>query len=104
MKISQLQVSQKLARIKVQYHRFPGTNAVVAVAHDDNGFIYGTGVGSCIDPAEFDETIGQQVAHKNAMTQATDKVWEEEGILLREKMRIGKIESEYKNTNVKPTT
>lgn len=87
MKISQLQVTQKLARMKVQYHRFPGTHAVMAVMHDDNGFIYGTGIGSCIDPAEFDEEIGRQVAYRNASKQATDKVWEEEGILLRYEMR-----------------
>lgn len=86
MKISQLQVTQKLARMKVQYHRFPDTHAVVAVMHDDNGFIYGTGVGSCIDPSEFDEEIGRQVAYRNASKQATDKVWEEEGIILRHEM------------------
>jgi hypothetical protein len=87
MKISQQQVFNKLKRISVQFHRFPGTNAVVAVAHDDYGFIYGTGIGSCIDPAEFDEAIGRQVAEKNAMDQAVNKVWEEAGILLREELK-----------------
>lgn len=87
MKVDPKVIKAKLAKVEIQFHRFPKTNAVFAIAHDDTGFILGTGIGSSIDPKEFKITIGKKVAKEQALKNAEDKLWEIEGILLKEKLK-----------------
>ena len=92
MKVDANVVKEQLAKVQIQFHRFPNTYAVIAIAHDEKGFCLGTGVGACVDPTEFNEEIGKEVAKENALKVAEDKLWEIEGILLRE--RLNKITTE----------
>ena len=87
MKVDANVVKEQLAKVQVQFYRFPNTYAVIAVAHDEKGFYLGTGVGACVDPSEFNEEMGKSVAKDNALKAAEDKLWEIEGILLREKLK-----------------
>lgn len=91
MKVDASIVKEQLSKVQIQYHRFPNTYAVVAIAHDEKGFYLGTGVGACVDPAEFNEEIGKEVAKENALKAAEDKLWEIEGILLRERLNNTKV-------------
>jgi hypothetical protein len=43
------------------------------------GFKCGMGEASCVDPNNFDETIGRTVSHKRAEANATDTLWMLEG-------------------------
>lgn len=49
-----------------------------------NGYTV-TGQSACVDPANFDEAKGRELAHKDAL----GKVWPLEGYLLREKLVTG---------------
>lgn len=53
----------------VAYHRLGKTLTICVITNKD-GFTF-TGESACIDPANFDEKIGQEVAYANAV----DKMW-----------------------------
>lgn len=86
MKINPEVIKEALSKVKIHHHHFPNTFGIIAIATDEKGFILGTGVGACVDPSEFSYGIGLEVATKNAMKAAEDKLWEIEGILLRERL------------------
>jgi hypothetical protein len=67
--------------VPVQYHVFPGSNTTVCLITLKNGFTV-TGESACVDPANFDEHIGQTVAFKDARS----KLWPLLGFALREKL------------------
>lgn len=46
----------------------------------ENGFVV-TGTSACIDPANYSEEIGKQIAYDNAV----DKIWQLEGYLLAQR-------------------
>lgn len=56
------------------------TTTVVCNLLLENGFVV-TGTSACIDPAIYDEQIGKQIAHDNAL----DKIWQLEGYLLAQR-------------------
>ena len=70
-----------LAAVKrADYWRLGDTTTTVCQLTLNNGFT-GLGQSACIDPLEFNKTIGEKVAWENAL----DKVWELEGYLLQQK-------------------
>lgn len=85
-KVPKSTVDSILATVKLQFHRFPGTNGVIAVAHLPDGFIVSTGVGSCVHGPNFNEAAGIEAATEQAMRKAEDKIWEMQGTLLREQI------------------
>ena len=85
-KVPKSTVDSILATVKLQFHRFPGTNGVIAVAHLPDGFIVSTGVGSCVHGPNFNEAAGIEAASEQAMRKAEDKIWEMQGTLLREQI------------------
>lgn len=68
-------------RVAVQYHVFPGSNTTVCLLTLKNGYTV-TGEASCVDPANFDEEIGREVAFKNARS----KLWPLLGFALQERL------------------
>lgn len=66
---------------KVEYVRLDGTNVTICWLTLRNGFVV-TGESSCVDPAEFKETVGKDLA----FAAAKKKVWELEGYLLKQRM------------------
>lgn len=67
------------------YHRLTET-LTVCVLTLANGFTV-TGESACASPANYDETIGNALARK----QAESKVWGLEGYLLREKLALADL-------------
>lgn len=63
------------------YHVFPGTTVTVCCLTLDNGFTT-IGHSACVDPANFDESIGREIAFKNAREQ----IWPLLGFRLRDVM------------------
>lgn len=61
--------------VNVEYQRF-GDTLTVCVLTLRNGFTV-TGESACINKADFNADIGQQVAYNNAV----DKIWQLEGYL-----------------------
>lgn len=76
-KITSEQLDEILAKSEVQYFRAFETTTV-AVVKLPNGFTL-MGYSACVDPANFDETIGKEIA----LEQVKDKLWELEGYKLK---------------------
>lgn len=66
----------------VDFHRPTGT-LTLCVLTMKNGFTV-TGESACADPANYNQEIGEKVAHDNAI----EKLWPLEGYLLRERLHI----------------
>lgn len=68
----------------------------------ENGFTV-RGESACVDPANFDKELGEEIAYKNAK----EKVWELEGYLLQENLHntpvdfVERMEIEGKELNEK---
>lgn len=66
---------------RVVYQRIEGTTVTIAALTLDNGFT-AIGESACADPANFDASVGEQIAYDNAF----EKLWALEGYLLRERL------------------
>lgn len=65
---------------KKEFHRLSET-LTVCVLTLRNGFTV-TGESACVSPANYDKTIGENVAYQNAF----DKLWQLEGYALKNKL------------------
>lgn len=65
---------------KKEFHRLSET-LTVCVLTLRNGFTV-TGESACVSPANYDKTIGKNVAYQNAF----DKLWQLEGYALKNKL------------------
>lgn len=79
MKVSEADV--QLAIKSVQYHRFEGTTVTICCLTLDNGFT-ATGESACVDPAEYVEALGKEIAYRAAFS----KAWAYLGFRLAERM------------------
>lgn len=66
--------------VKADYWRLGETTTTVCQLTLKNGFSV-IGQSACIDPSEFNKSIGEKVAWDNAL----EKVWELEGYLLQQR-------------------
>lgn len=69
---------------KEYYHVVPDTTLTFCVLTLENGYTV-TGESACVDPTNFDEQIGKDLAKK----QAVDKIWNLEGYLLKQQLHTG---------------
>lgn len=68
------------AKIKdITTYRLPDTTMTVAVLTLENGWVQ-EGFSACVDPANFDEQVGKEMAINNAY----EKIWPLEGYLQKE--------------------
>lgn len=61
-----------------------------------DGFVIADGFGACVDPANFDEQIGMQIAQKKCSLAAYDKLWELEGYRLSRFLNEQSLEQKKK--------
>ena len=66
--------------LKADYWRLGESTATICQLTLRNGFAV-IGQSACIDPLEFNKSVGEKVAWDNAL----EKVWELEGYLLQQK-------------------
>ena len=66
---------------RVYYHRVPNTTVTICAITLKNGFTV-VGESACIDPNNFDQVIGQQVAYNNAF----EKIWQLEGYRIKSQL------------------
>lgn len=85
-RVTQDHIDQLHCSLRVLTHHFPGTTCTVAVAALPDGFVVGVGHSACISAANFDVDIGEQIAKRNALNAAREKLWELEGYALRERL------------------
>lgn len=80
------QIDHLHCSLRVLTHHFPGTTCTVAVAALPDGFVAGVGHSACISATNFDADVGAQIAKRNALNAAREKLWELEGYALRERL------------------
>lgn len=64
----------------VTYYRLPGTTVTICQIKMVNGFVV-LGESACVNPADFNQEKGEQIAHDNAR----EKLWPLEGYLAAER-------------------
>jgi len=64
---------------KVEFHRLPGTTVTLCNITLDNGYSV-RGESACVDPANYNEDVGQTIAKRNAF----QKLWPLFGFLVAE--------------------
>jgi hypothetical protein len=85
------------SRIKESYFFHPNPVAptlTICVIILDNGFI-SIGEAACVDPSNYDKTIGENLAYRNAF----QKLWPLFGFLLAEKRYVEAVENLRANTH-----
>lgn len=87
-RVTKEQIDALMKTVGVQVTRIPGTNTTMAVASFPDGFMLGTGVSYCVSDANFDADLGNSIAGNKAVNAARDKLWELEGYLLRDRLRM----------------
>ena len=77
-KVTPASIQDKI--IRVEYRRLSPkiTHCIIEM---ENGFEV-TGESACVDPANYNQEIGERIAYDNAF----DKLWPLEGYLLQEKL------------------
>lgn len=85
-RISKANIDTKLATSREAYHRFPGTNCIVCVITLANGWSL-VGHSACVDPANFDETLGRRIAREKAV----NELWALEGYALANEPSPGEV-------------
>lgn len=82
------QVETVLARVVLVVEQRPGGSTSTFVhAFLDGNFHLATGKSACVDPAYFDAGIGYQIAAKQCLALARERVWELEGYRLYVSLR-----------------
>lgn len=66
---------------RIYYHRVPDTTVTICAITLKNGFTV-VGESACIDPDNFNHSIGEQVAYNNAF----EKIWQLEGYRIKSQL------------------
>lgn len=66
---------------RIYYHRVPDTTVTICAITLKNGFTV-IGESACIDPDNFNHSIGEQVAYNNAF----EKIWQLEGYRIKSQL------------------
>lgn len=74
------EIVELLERAVVERHKM-GEKTLVVTATLENGFVL-TEASSCVDPANFDEEIGTEIA----LGKIQDRLWELEGYRLQQQL------------------
>lgn len=85
------QIDQLHCSLQVLTHHFPGTTCTIAIAALPDGFVAGVGHSACISATNFDAAVGAQIAKRNALNAAREKLWELEGYALRERLAAAAV-------------
>jgi hypothetical protein len=78
-KVTEKQVQDQI--VSADYYVFPGSTLTVCALKLRNGFLV-TGTSACASEASFSYAIGEHLA----LQDATRKIWDLEGYLLRSKL------------------
>jgi uncharacterized protein YodC (DUF2158 family) len=81
-RITENLIKEKLKNVEYNVYALEGgPRMTICFITLDNGFIV-HGMSACVDPANYDEFLGESIAYKEAF----EKIWQLEGYLLREKL------------------
>lgn len=81
-RVTPAQIEDLKARVHYQVAEPNGTTSTFVHAYLDGRFFLGSGFSACVDPANFNAGIGEQIARKDAEALVQQKLWELEGYAL----------------------
>ena len=78
---NRITVADMQAKVKSStYTRLPDSTTTVCQITLENGYTL-VGTSACVDPANFNQSIGEMIAYRNAF----EKLWDLEGYLLKQR-------------------
>lgn len=81
-RITREDISKLLARVTYITSVPKDTTSTFVHAYLDGKFFLGTGFSACVSPENFVAAIGERIATEDAVSKATQKLWELEGYAL----------------------
>ncbi len=82
-KVEKSHIDALVASLEFKFARVEDTTVTGCWAYLPNGFKVGYGESACVDPNNFNEADGQKYAKERCIQNATNKLWELEGYLLK---------------------
>lgn len=82
-KVAFAHIQALTASLEFKFERVGETTVTGCWAFLPNGFQVGYGESACVDPAEFKKEDGEKYAKERCIVNATNKLWELEGYLLK---------------------
>lgn len=82
-KVEKSQIDAMVASLEFKFVQVEGTTITGCWAILPNGWKAGYGESSCVVPEEFNKEDGEKYAKERAIQAATNKLWENEGYLLK---------------------
>ena len=76
-------INALVGSLSFMFSRIGDSTVTVCCAFLPNGFQVSTGESSCVDPANYDQDLGEKYAKERAINAAKDKLWDLEGYLLK---------------------
>jgi hypothetical protein len=78
---NRITVADMQAKVKSStYTRLPDSTTTVCQITLENGYTL-VGTSACVDPANFNQAVGEKIAYDNAF----EKLWDLEGYLLKQR-------------------
>lgn len=90
-RITQEQIEAWMERVGLLAAHIEGTTTTVCHAFLDGTFYLGTEYSACVDPANFDEEFGKQLAAQKCISMVRSKAWELLGYELYSRSQAGQI-------------
>ena len=81
-KVTPQRIEGLLASLRFEFARVGESTTTACWAFLPNGFSVGYGESACVDPANFNQEIGEKYAKERCLQAAANKLWELEGYLL----------------------
>jgi hypothetical protein len=85
-RVTQAEIELAVNSLRVETHHFPNTNVTVAAAFMPDGFCVAIAKSGSISNSNFDAQIGIDIATRDVLAAAKNKLWELEGYLLRDRI------------------
>ena len=87
-RVNHTRINELIGRVVYTFDVRPnGSTSTFAHAFLDGDFYLASGKSACVSVENFDEQLGKDLAMSDAKTKASDKLWELEGYLLRDKLQ-----------------
>lgn len=86
-KVTPEQIAALLNRVEYRFMVVPGTTTTICTALLDGKFTLALGMSACVDPLNFNQATGEEIAKRDATAQATEALWTMEGYRLYQRLR-----------------
>lgn len=90
-RVESASIDDIMSRVRYVVSVVEGTTTTLATAVTDDGFTLAIGQTSCVDPDNFNASVGAKWAIEDAKKKARDELWKLEGWRLKRELTQGKV-------------